>query len=163
MRCPRYEESEILKRKITASRLDLFRVALITNRAMEKQPKESTMFYGAKPKNFQFAKQNRDSPTKCEAILWKALSNKKLAGFRFKRQHPVGKYILDFYCHKLKLSIEVDGMYHSNADQMEYDKFRSSELLRLGIQELRFSNREIEHSLNNVIDKILVSILEKSK
>ncbi|GAB4246991.1 MAG: hypothetical protein Tsb0034_26070 [Ekhidna sp.] len=70
------------------------------------------MFYGATPSIFEKAKMLRQNMTRQELILWKELSANKLLGLRFKAQHPIGNFIADFYCHKLKLVIEIDGDSH---------------------------------------------------
>jgi cyclase len=70
------------------------------------------MFYGAGPDLFAKAEENRLNPTESEARLWGALRKSQL-GLRFKRQHPIDRFIVDFYCHKLRLVIEVDGEYYA--------------------------------------------------
>ena len=87
--------------------------------------------------------------TVSEKILWNELKENKL-GVKFRRQHPYGKYILDFYCHKYRLSIEVDGGIHCDTEQKKYDKFRTQELERCEIKELRFKNSEIISDLELV-------------
>jgi very-short-patch-repair endonuclease len=77
---------------------------------MRKTDKE--MYYGATPETFEKAKVLRDTLTKAEKLLWNNLKGKKLMGFRFRRQHPIDIFIADFYCHELKLVIEVDGEIH---------------------------------------------------
>lgn len=82
------------------------------------------MFFGAQPILFEFAKELRANETDAEMFLWHYLSNKDLYNVRFKRQHPIQYFIADFYCHKAKLVIEVDGGYHKLAAQFEYDSNR---------------------------------------
>jgi cyclase len=91
--------------------------------SLSKKYTEDSMFYGAAPYLFRYAKKLRNNPTKAESLLWDKLKQKQL-GFKFRRQHPVYKYIADFYCHKLKLIIEIDGDYHNETYQKEYDIFR---------------------------------------
>ena len=74
------------------------------------------MFYGAKRSIFQNAKELREKMTGAEIQLWSRL-NKSQLGVRFKRQHPIDIFIADFYCHKYKLVVEVDGEYHNDEDQ----------------------------------------------
>ncbi len=108
---------------------------------------------GAEPNTFKFAKELRFRMTPSEEILWNQLKGKKL-GHKFRRQHPFGKYILDFYCHALRLSIEIDGQIHLNSDQRKLDKFRTQELTRCNINELRFTNDQVKNSLQAVLSKI---------
>jgi len=69
------------------------------------------MFYGASPLIFERAKQLRNQVTHAEMIIWNYLRGNQ-CGYKFRRQHPVGNFILDFYCHQLKLAIEIDGSIH---------------------------------------------------
>ena len=113
------------------------------------------MHQDAKPELFEFARHNRDNPTQAEAILWEVLRDKKLEGHKFRRQHPIGAYILDFYCHASKLAIEIDGGYHLAREQAEYDKNRTMELERIGVRELRFTNEQVINDLGKVLETIL--------
>ena len=92
--------------------------------------------------------------TDAEKFLWKQLSNKQLCGLRFRRQHPVNYFIADFYCHQVKLIIEVDGGYHKLAEQYEYDANRDVELAKFGLKVLRFSNDEILYDIENTLMRI---------
>ena len=69
------------------------------------------------------AKQNRQNPTDAEKVLWSCLKGKKLDGFKFRQQHLIGDYIVDFVCLKKGLVVEVDGKYHVNIEQIVYSKF----------------------------------------
>ncbi|MBN2614826.1 MAG: endonuclease domain-containing protein [Bacteroidales bacterium] len=111
------------------------------------------MFFGAPPYLFQYAKELRIHPTKAEKLLWEKLKNKQL-GVKFRRQHPVADYIVDFYCHNLKFAIEIDGGYHFVKDQNEYDQYRAKDLSELGIKIIRFFNSQIENDIEEVIIKI---------
>ena len=73
---------------------------------------KENMFFGAVPEIFEFAKRNRANPTPAEEYLWNFLCKNQLNNLRFKRQHPIGNYIADFYCHSAKLVIELDGSIH---------------------------------------------------
>jgi very-short-patch-repair endonuclease len=94
----------------------------------------------------------RKNMTPAEEVLWKALQNRQIEGFKFRRQHPVGRFILDFYCPQLKLVIEVDGDIHYQ--QQEYDQNRDKRLQEFGYYVLRFSNHQILFDLPNVLKKI---------
>jgi len=111
---------------------------------------EKTMFYDAKPDIFNKARLLRMNMTNEEKILWGIISNKKILGLRFKRQHPIYKFIADFYCHKIKLVIEVDGKIHLKEENKEYDTNRTCEMEKFGITVLRFKNEEINDKLENV-------------
>jgi len=122
-------------------------------------PGEMPMFFGTYSRNFEYARENRMKSTPAEEQLWTELKNKKLKGLKFRRQHPVGIFILDFYCHSAKLAIELDGGYHLSVEQKEYDSNRAAMLQEAGISEIRFSNSEILNNLSDVLEKI-VNIIE---
>ena len=96
------------------------------------------------------ARYLRREETKVEKILWKELRNRKL-GVKFRRQHPVGKFILDFYASEIKLGIELDGSSHKESLD---DKFRTEYLKSQGIKIIRFWNSEVERNLGKVLEKI---------
>lgn len=109
------------------------------------------MFYGSNARTFRFAKKLRNNMTDAEQILWNRLSNKQL-GCRFKRQHPICNFIADFYCHKAKLVIEVDGAIHERADRIIRDNDRTEKIQESsGCLILRFTNNEVKHDIENVI------------
>ena len=112
------------------------------------------MYYGAIPILFEFAKSMREKPTEAESVLWAHLSNKQQKGVRFKRQHPVKYFIADFYCHKAKLIIEIDGGYHKIPEQYEYDQNRDYELEELGLKVLHFTNEQVLFDIENTIKSI---------
>jgi len=116
--------------------------------------KVKDMFVGAKSELFQYARRMRNNPTEAEKILWKHLRKMRSKGFVFRRQHPIDIFIADFYCHKVKLVIEVDGEIHSNDKTREYDDGRSGELERFGVSVLRFTNDEVMNNQNQVLKKI---------
>ena len=111
------------------------------------------MFYGAEPIIFEYAKMLRRTPTHAEQVLWKYLNKNKI-GVKFRRQHPISKYISDFYCHKWRLVIEIDGDYHFDSDQRNYDIFRTEELSNLGIKVIRFTNKQVLNDIDSVLEKI---------
>ena len=108
----------------------------------------------SKPSTFEHARSLRKVQTKAEKILWETLRNNKVCNLKFRRQHPFDNYILDFYNHKMKLAIEVDGEIHNDADVAAYDEVRTKNLIENGITVLRFSNDEVEQDLRKVIKKI---------
>ncbi|PWS31214.1 endonuclease domain-containing protein [Pedobacter paludis] len=112
------------------------------------------LFKGANHKLFEFSKVLRKTQTDTEELVWQSLRNRNILGFKFRRQHPLHKYIADFYCHEAKLIIEIDGGIHNQVDNIEYDKNRSYELEELGIKVLRFTNDEVNESLEMVLNVI---------
>jgi len=96
----------------------------------------------------------RRSLTPAEAALWKNLQRSQLGGKKFRRQHSVGPFILDFYCPECRLAVELDGQTHFNPAVWEYDCSRSDYLNRLNIRVLRFENRDVFEHLDWVLEKI---------
>ena len=102
------------------------------------------------------ARTMRKESTPAERAFWRVVSNKKVDGYKFRRQHPIGRYIVDFYCHEIKLVIEIDG--ESHAFQEEYDQVRTAWLEAQGCKVVRFSNREVTQNLAGVVETILAII-----
>jgi len=109
------------------------------------------MFYGARPSVFEKAKELRKNMTDAEKQLWDRINRNQL-GVRFKAQHPIYKFVVDFYCHKYKLVIEIDGEIHNF--QKQEDEGREEELKRLGLKIIRFTNDEVKEDLDRVVDEI---------
>jgi len=100
-------------------------------------------------------KQERlKNPTEAEKILWNELKTKQLRGFKFRREHIIDEYIVDFVCLTQLLVIEIDGGYHNEKDVIEADKFRTEFLNELGYKVLRFTNEEVIGDLDGVLEKI---------
>ena len=114
----------------------------------------SNMFYGALPILFELARKLRDNQTEAELFLWSQLANFKYLNVRFKRQHPILYFIADFYCHKAKLIIEVDGGNHNIPEQFRYDKERDQELEDLGLKVIRFTNEQVLFKIENTLKEI---------
>lgn len=114
------------------------------------------MFEGANYLLFERAKLLRRNMTKAEEILWMFLRS-GINGIKFRRQHPISNYIADFFCHKAKLIIEIDGGIHLQNEVQQLDKEKQASLERLGYTVLRFSNRNVIHEP----EKVLVAISEK--
>lgn len=112
------------------------------------------MFKNASPIIFERAKELRTNMTMSESVLWEKLSGKKLDGFKFRRQHPVDRFILDFYCHEKKLAIEIDGSIHNIAENKASDLTRDAKLTELGIKVVRFTNDQVHTELDNVLNQI---------
>ncbi len=101
------------------------------------------------------ARQYRREPTPAEEMLWKALRDRRLEGLKFRRQHPLGRYILDAYCVSEGLVVEVDGAVHQETDQAAHDAEREVFLASQGIRVLRFTNDEVENRMEEVVRKIM--------
>ena len=99
------------------------------------------------------SRKNRLEPTIQEKMLWNVISGKKINALKFRRQFPVGRYIVDFYNHSQKNVIEIDGEIHEN--QKEYDKNRDQYLKAGGLNIIIFTNREIGSDLTCVIKSII--------
>jgi very-short-patch-repair endonuclease len=118
------------------------------------------MFYGADSKTFRAAGILRKNMTLAELILWKKLKDRRIFSTKFRKQHPIDIFIVDFYCHEYKLVIEVDGDVHNNEELSEYDLGRTAELNKYGIRVIRFPNDQIIYNINSVIIKIHEAITE---
>jgi len=112
------------------------------------------MFFNAKPDLFEKAKDLRKDMTPAELKLWEYIKENQILGLRFRRQHPMDIFIADFYCHKIKLVIELDGEIHSNPENKEYDENRTAELERLGIKVIRFKNEEVLENIEEVVSRL---------
>ena len=116
------------------------------------------MFYGAKRNIFLRAIELRNTMTEAEKNLWEELKKKEIFNARWKRQHPIDIFVVDFYCHKHKLAIEVDGEIHLKEEIREHDDGRSHDIEKLGIKILRFTNKEIFDNIEFVRNRILKEI-----
>jgi very-short-patch-repair endonuclease len=85
--------------------------------------------------------------------MWLSLRNNQLDGYKFRRQHPLLKYVI-FYCHQLKLVIEIDGEYHQTVEQQKLDKERTVNIEDQGLDVIRFTNDEVLTDINSVLNKI---------
>ncbi len=101
-----------------------------------------------------FRKQLRNNLTPAEATLWKYLQRSQLDGRKFRRQHSVGNYILDFYCPQEKLCVELDGAAHFTDQGVAYDNERTAYLNSLDIQVIRFENKWVFERLEEVLNEI---------
>lgn len=110
---------------------------------------KSKMHGGAIKPLYQWAREHRNNATHAENILWGHLKTKP-HGIKFRRQHPYSCYILDFYCHPLKLVIEVDGSIHDLPEIKINDEQRQQVLENDGLTVIRFTNSQVEHNLEEV-------------
>ncbi len=122
-----------------------------------EEVEKSNMYYGASPKLFEIAEELRGTMTPAEEIFWNAIKINDWH-LKFRRQHPISNYIADFYCHKVKLVIEIDGGYHLTTEVKIYDAAREDEIKSFGITVLRFRNEEVLNEIDLVINKIDTTI-----
>jgi len=120
---------------------------------------DKTMYFRANPVTLETARLLRKSMTYSESLLWEKLKGKQLLGLRFRRQHPIDMFIVDFYCHAARLVIEVDGEIHM--DQIEYDDGREADIGKYNIKIIRFTNDEVNNNIEDVLQKIESVIKER--
>jgi very-short-patch-repair endonuclease len=111
------------------------------------------------PEIIAAARRLRQTLTPAEQILWQAIQKKQLGGLRFRRQHPISTFIVDFYCPECHLAIELDGSSHDA--QSNYDAERTEKLKLFGYRVLRFRNEAVMTDLENVLRKILEASRKK--
>jgi very-short-patch-repair endonuclease len=114
----------------------------------------------ALPATISNARSFRKNPTIAKQRLWNALRNRKLGGFKFRRQHPIGSLVLDFFCREKALAIEVDGGVHNLLEAAEHEFEREKYLRLLGVKFLRFTNRQVMDELPGVLGQILKAVGE---
>ena len=107
------------------------------------------------------ARYARRHPTDAEACLWRQLRRKQLAGLSFRRQHPVGRYLLDFYCHEARLAVELDGGEHAEASHLQRDTERTAKLQAMGIRVVRFWNHDVLGNVEGVMQAIRQALEER--
>ena len=114
------------------------------------------------PKLVELAKHLRNNSTKSEVILWNYLKGKKMLGFDFTRQKPIDSYIVDFFCNKLMIAIEIDGYSHQLEEEYAKDIEKSRRLEELGIKLLRFQDVEVFQNIKGVLQVIENTVTELS-
>ena len=102
----------------------------------------------------QYSRELRKNMTDAEKLLWSKIRGKQINGLQFYRQKIIGNYIVDFYCPKAKLIIELDGSQHYSHEGKEKDKIRDDYMGRNGLKVLRFSDRDVFENINGVTEKI---------
>jgi len=107
----------------------------------------------------ELSRTNRKNPTPSESLLWNLVLNKKTLGYKFLRQKSIDQFILDFYCPKLLLDIEIDGGYHSS--QANRDRGRDQILSNIGIKTIRYTNEAVINSLHSVAEDIKQQIVSR--
>jgi very-short-patch-repair endonuclease len=128
----------------------------------ETEQGKNGMHLGAKPVIFGFAKELRERETRSEQMLWEVLRDKKFMNLKFRRQHPISKYIADFYNHELKIVIELDGKIHDEQEQIKYDIERDNYLKSQNIKVIRIRNEQIMLNMEEVLNT-LETICEELK
>lgn len=113
------------------------------------------------PELKKVARMLRNRSTRSEILLWDQLKGKQMLGYDFHRQKPVGRYIIDFFCPRLMLTIELDGSSHE--DREREDRRRQEDLEQQGIQFLRFPDNEVKQNLEGVVEEIRGWISEHKK
>jgi cyclase len=123
---------------------------------MAKLQNTSNRFYhyGAKPQIFDNAQKLRKQTTEAEELLWKKLRNRRFEGLKFRRQHPMSRFIVDFYCHEKLLVVEVDGGIHDEPEVKERDEGREEELKNFGLTIVRFKNEEVMNDMNGALGRL---------
>ncbi len=97
-----------------------------------------------------------------EVLVWQGLRRRRLEGVYFRRQHPVGPYVLDFYCGRAKLAVEIDGVQHTEEDRLDRDDARDAWLSTLGVRTLRIPAVEVLSDLGGAIDRIFAAVTGKT-
>lgn len=108
----------------------------------------------------ELARRLRNHSTKAEIKLWGYLKNRQMKGYDFHRQKPIEDFIVDFFCNKLKVVIELDGYTHTFENTFEKDKLKEEKLRQLGISVLRFQDNEVMNNIDNVLRAIQYFIEE---
>ncbi len=122
----------------------------------------TNMHYSASKTIFQYAEVLRKNMTEAEKIIWERLCKNQL-DVRIRRQHPIFNFIADYYCHELKLVIEIDGGIHLSKENREYDINRDTTLNEFGIQIIRFTNDQVINNIDGIIREIKNKIEELRK
>lgn len=104
----------------------------------------------------EYAQDLRKNMTNAERLLWSKVKRKQVKNTHFYRQKTIGNYIVDFYCPKLKLAIEIDGGQHFTENGKEKDKIRDDNIKKLGIKVIRISDTEIFKNIDGVMERIYV-------
>ena len=108
------------------------------------------------------ARTLRKRPTWAEKLVWSWLRNRRFSRYKFRRQHPAGDYILDFFCEEARLSIELDGFQHGFPAQQAHDRARTRYLESMGIKELRFWNSQLRKDAASIRETIFRELQERA-
>ena len=102
----------------------------------------------------ELQQEHKNNQTETESIMWNCLKGKRLANYKFRRQHIIDEYIVDFVCLAKKLIVEIDGGYHQNPEIVEADLYRTTQLQKLGYEVIRFKNEEVIANIEKVLETI---------
>ena len=102
----------------------------------------------------ELARQLRKKETWAEKLMWRWLRDRRFSGYKFRRQHPVGDYVLDFFCEEARLNVELDGSRHGFPDQRKHDTDREAYLKSRGVKTLRFWNSHLRRNAQSIRDAI---------
>ncbi|MCX6252254.1 MAG: endonuclease domain-containing protein [Bacteroidetes bacterium] len=119
-------------------------------------------YFGAGKEVLEKARILRNSMTPSEKIFWQKIRKKRFMGIIFRRQHPISRFIVDFYCHEARLVIEIDGLIHSNPANLEYDENRTYELEGLGLKVIRFRNDEVRFNIKEILEILKKEVIERA-
>jgi very-short-patch-repair endonuclease len=114
------------------------------------------------PELIDSCRELRQESTDAEAALWRRLRGRQLAGAKFRRQHQVGRFIVDFFCAEAHLAVEADGGHHYAEQQAAHDAERTAALAEVGVRVLRFSNRDVLQGTDSVLEAIAQALKEPS-
>ena len=113
--------------------------------------KDESVRHVAEAEKVHFTREQRQNPTGAEGVLWDRVRSGRL-GVRFRRQHPIGDFVLDFYCAEERLAVEIDGPLHEQ--QAKYDEWRDSQLSQHGIRLLRIADTMVSNDIEGVLAMI---------
>ena len=111
----------------------------------------------------QRRKELRNNMPQAEVLLWSCLQRRQLMGYKFRRQHGVGAYVIDFYCPKLKIGIELDGDSHFREGGQQYDANRDKFIASFGIHVVRILNDEVYTNLDGVVEQLIKEIVRREE
>jgi very-short-patch-repair endonuclease len=111
-------------------------------------------YFGASEEIIRRARELRKRMTRPEEKMWQLLRNRQFHNLKFRRQHPIGRFIVDFYCHELKLVVEIDGSIHDTEIQKERDESRTFMIEELGLKVIRFENQMVMNDVTKVLAEI---------
>jgi very-short-patch-repair endonuclease len=104
----------------------------------------------------------RRKATWAEKLMWSWLRDRRFNGWKFRRQHPIGPYYIDFFCEEARLAIELDGSGHAFADKLARDREREQFLIRIGIKVLRYANRKLRVEKQTIRDAVFSALHERA-
>jgi very-short-patch-repair endonuclease len=112
--------------------------------------------------SFERARELRKKETWAEKLMWSWLRGRRFSNYKFRRQHPIGIYCLDFFCEEARLSIELDGSGHGFPEQQRHDAERTAFLASQGIKELRFWNSHLRRNAQSIRDTIFGELQQRA-